>query len=136
VYGIVSSQRGLSYELINLRTKQFGYCDLIRPLSQKFGIGYYFDDENPQFMDAFEVVVLQSEAEQAAKQERQERDEQLKATGRERLEAIVPADVKAVIVAELHEDESNGMTDYYGYRTQRTVILGFSTHTGDLFPEM
>ena len=93
-------------------------------------------------MDAFEVVVLQSEAErngqaeQAAKQQQQEHDEQLKTIGRQRLEAIVPADVKAVIVAELHEDESNSMTDYYGYRTQRTVILGFSTHTRDLFSEM
>ena len=28
------------------------------------------------------------------------------------------------------------MTDYYRYRTRRTVILGFSTHTRDLFSEM
>ena len=40
VYDIVSSKWGVSYELINLRTKTFGQCDLIRPLSQKFGIGY------------------------------------------------------------------------------------------------
>jgi hypothetical protein len=142
VYEIVSSKWGLSYELINLRTKTFGQCDLIRPLSQKFGIGYYYDDETPQFMDAFEVAVLQSEAEQnrqaeqAAKQERQERDEQLKTIGRQRLEAIVPEDAKAVIVAELHEDDNEPMTDYYGYHTQRTVILGFSDHTKDLFSEM
>jgi hypothetical protein len=142
VYDITGIRWGLSYELINLRTKQFGQCDLIRPLSQKFGIGYYFDDENPQFMDAFEVAILQSEAEQnkqaeqAAKQQRQEHDERLKAIGRQRLEAIIPEDAKAIIVAELHEDESDGMTDYYGYRTQRTVILDFSTHTRDLFPEM
>jgi hypothetical protein len=142
VHDITGTKWGISYELINLRTKTFGQCDLIRPLSQKFGIGYYFDDENPQFMDAFEVAVLQSEAErnrqakQATKQQQEERDEQLKAIGRERLEAIIPEDAKAVIVAELHEDESDSMTDYYGYRTQRTVILGFSTHTRDLFPEM
>ncbi|MDR2691189.1 MAG: hypothetical protein LBB73_02670 [Dysgonamonadaceae bacterium] len=89
-----------------MRTKQFGQCDLIRPLSQKFGIGYYFDGENPQFMDAFEVAVLQSEAEQnrqaeqAAKQQRQEHDERLKAIEQQRLEEIVPDDAKAVIVAE------------------------------------
>ncbi|MDR0572992.1 MAG: fusion protein, partial [Tannerella sp.] len=142
VYDIVRTQWGLSYGLINLRTKKFGQCDLIRPLSQKFGIGYYFDGENPQFMDAFEVAVLRSEAEQnkqaeqEAKQQQQECDEQLKAVGRQRLEAIIPEDAKAVIVAELHEDKSEPMTDYYGYRTQRTVILGFSTHTRDLFSEM
>jgi hypothetical protein len=142
VYDILSSRWGLSYELINLRTKTFGQCDLIRPLSQKFGIGYYFDDVNPQFMDAFEVAVLQSEAErnrqaeQAAKQQQEECNERLKAIGKERLQALILADAKAVIVAELHEDESNSMTDYYGYRTKRTVILGFSTHTRDLFSEM
>jgi hypothetical protein len=142
VYDVVSSKWGLSYRLINLRTKRFGQCDLIRPLSEKFGIGYYYDDANPQFMDAFEVAILRSEAEQEEKREQeeqqrqQERNEQLKAIGRKRLEAIVPADAKAVIVAELHEDESDSMTDYYGYRTQRTVILGFSSHTKDLFSEM
>jgi hypothetical protein len=89
VYDIIPSKWGLSYELINLRTKQFGQCDLIRPLSQKFGIGYYFDDENPQFMDAFEVAVLRSEAgqnkqaKQEAKQQQEERNEQLKAIGRQ-----------------------------------------------------
>lgn len=48
----------------------------------------------------------------------------------------VPADAKAVIVAELVEDRSDSMTDYYGSTTTRTVILGFSTHTRDLFPEL
>jgi hypothetical protein len=142
VYDVVSSRWGLLYKLINLRTKRFGQCDLIRPLSQKFGIGYYFDDENLQLMDAFEVAILRSEAEQNAqaeqdaKQQQHERDEQLKATGRERLANLVPADAKAVIVAELHEDDSEPMTDYFGYHTVRTVILGFSNHTKDLFSEM
>jgi hypothetical protein len=142
VYDIVSSQRELSYKLINLRTKRFGQCDLVRPLSQKFGIGYYFNDENPEFMDAFEVAILHGEAEQNAhteqdaEQQEQERKEQLKAIGKERLEEIVPDDVQAVIVAELHEDDSNGQIDYFGYHTRRTVILGFSTHTKDLFSEM
>jgi hypothetical protein len=111
-------------------------------LSEKFGIGYYFNDETLEFMDAFEVAILHGEAEQNAqteqdaKQKEQERNEQLKAIGRERLEATVPDDVQAVIVAELHEDNSEPMTDYFGYSTQKTVILGFSTHTKDLFSEM
>jgi hypothetical protein len=142
VYDITKGHSGLIYKLINLRTHEFEQCDLIRPLSEKFGIGYYYDDENPQFMDAFDVLALYSEAEykareeQETKQKQQERDEQLRAIGRERMKALIPENAKAVIVAELHEDESDSMTDYYGYRTQRTVILGFSTHTKDLFPEM
>ena len=55
VYDIVSSKWGLFYELINLRTKTFGQCDLIRPLSQKFGIGYYYDDENPHVVFFYHV---------------------------------------------------------------------------------
>jgi hypothetical protein len=142
VYDITEGHSGLIYRLINLRTRVFGQCDLIRPLSEKFGIGYYYDDANPQFMDAFEVLALYSEAEykareeQEAKQKRQERNSQLMTAGRERLQILIPADAKAVIVAELHEDESDSMTDYYGYRTQRIVILGFSRHTKDLFSEM
>jgi hypothetical protein len=142
VYGITEGSDGFIYRLINLRTRKFGQCDLIRPLSEKFGIGYYYDDKNPEFMDAFEVEVLRSEAEQkaAAEQEAQRQEqahrERLETAGRERLASLVPADAKAVIVAELHEDESDMMTDYFGYRTVRTVILGFSTHTKDLFSEM
>ena len=142
VYDIRQTKWGLSYELINLRTHEFGQCELVRPLSEKFGIGYYFDDTNPQFMDAFEVMILRNEAEQIADEKRkeqqteQERNEQLKAIGKERLQTLIPADTKAVIIAELHENESDSMTDYFGYRTVRTVILGFSNHTKDLFSEM
>jgi hypothetical protein len=142
VYDITEGHSGLIYRLINLRTHRFGQCDLIRPLSQKFGIGYYYDDENPQFMDAFEVAVLRSEVGQAEKTEiaeirqEQKRKEQLKATGKECLQKLIPADAKAVIVAELHEDDSDPMTDYFGYHTTKAVFLGFSTHTKDLLSEM
>ena len=142
VYDIVNTKWGVSYELINLRTKQFGQCDLIRPLSQKFGIGYYYDDETPELMDSFEVAILRSEAERTAKEKQnekdieQERSEQLIAIGKERLTNLIPADTKAVIVAELHENNSDPMTDYFGYHTVRTVIIGFSPHTKDLFSEM
>jgi hypothetical protein len=142
VYGIRQTKWGLSYELINLRTHEFGQCDLIRPLSEKFGIGYYYDDANPQFMDTFEVAILRGEAEQIAdekrkeQQEEQECSEQLQAIGKERLQTLIPENAKAVIIAELHEDDSDPMTDYYSYNTRRTVILGFSNHTKDLFSEM
>jgi hypothetical protein len=142
VYDITEGHSGLIYRLINLRTHKFGQCDLIRPLSEKFGIGYYYDDESPRFMDTFEVAILRSEAEQTKKQEQEEkqrqheRSRQLQAIGEKRLQTIIPADTKAVIIAELHENDSNPMTDYYGYNTKRTVILGFSTHTKDMFSEL
>jgi hypothetical protein len=45
VYGITDTQNGFTSKLINFRTKQFGQCDLIRPLSQEIGIGYYYNDK-------------------------------------------------------------------------------------------
>ena len=40
VYEITRSDWGLNYKLINLRTKDLSSADIIRPLSEKFGIGY------------------------------------------------------------------------------------------------
>lgn len=48
----------------------------------------------------------------------------------------IPTNAKAVIVAELKKDKSDSQTDYFGSTVTRTIILGFSTHTRDLFPEM
>jgi hypothetical protein len=50
--------------------------------------------------------------------------------------AKMPVGAQAVIVAELIEDCSDSMSDYYGSRTVRRVILGFSGHKRDLFPEL
>jgi hypothetical protein len=48
----------------------------------------------------------------------------------------IPPWAKAVIVGELIEDQSDSMTDYFGHKTVKSAILGFSRHTRDLFPEM
>ena len=142
VYDVMEESGQFIYGLINLHTHELREIEIIRPLSEKFGIGYYFDDANPQFMDTFEVEVLRSKAENIAGEKRKElqaddgMNKRLTAIGKERLQKLIPADTKAIIIAELHENESDGMTDYYGYRTVRTVILGFSKHTKDLFSEM
>lgn len=52
------------------------------------------------------------------------------------LERYAPAWAEAAIVAEYHEDRSDSQTDYYGSTTTRTVVIGWSRHTRDLFPEM
>lgn len=41
-----------------------------------------------------------------------------------------------MIIGELRMSECDSYTDYYDYRIERTVILGFSTHTRNLFSEM
>jgi hypothetical protein len=108
----------------------------------KFGISKYYDDINPEFMDAFEVVVLRQEAEgkanakaEADHKEQQQKNE-IKAIGRERLKGIIPDYAQAVIIACEREDRSDPSTDYFAASTIRTVILGFSTHTKNNFQEM
>ncbi len=142
VYEITKNDWGITYKLINLRTKDFQTADIIRPLKEKFGIGYYYDSENSQFMDAFEVAILLQEAQQKKKAEQDEaeqeriRVEEVKKIGRVRLDEIFPEDALGVIVARLKQDDSDTMTDYYAHSVQRTVILGFSKHKRDLFSEM
>ena len=142
VYDIRKNDWGMAYKLINLRTKEFYTADIIRPLKEKFGIGYYYDSENPEFMDSFEVAILLQEAQQKKKAEQEEaekekvRVEEVKKIGRLRMIAIFPENAQAVIVARLKQNESDSQTDYYASSVQRTVILGFSTHKRDIFSEM
>lgn len=142
VYDLVKNQWGITYKLINLRTKGFYTTEIIRPLDEKFGIGYYYDSQDPQFLDSFEVAGLLQEAQQLEKAEADEaekeriRVEEVKKIGRERMKLTLPEDAQAVIIACLKQDESDSQTDYFASRTTRTVILGFSTHKRDIFSEM
>ena len=142
VYDISSDKWGITYKLICLRTKTFSTADIVRPLNEKFGIGYYYDSENPQFMDSFEVAGLLQEAQQIKSKEQDEaekekaRAEAVKAIGRIRLAEIIPQDAQALIIARLKKDESDPQSDYFASSTQRTVILGFSSHKRDIFSEM
>lgn len=142
VYDITKNQWVITYKLIDLTTKEFHTADIIRPLKEKFGIGFYYDSENPEFMDSFEVAGLLQEAQQKEKAEQEEADkekikiEEVKTIGRKRFAKIFPDDAQAVIVARLKQNESDSQTDYFASSTQRTVILGFSKHKRDIFSEM
>lgn len=48
----------------------------------------------------------------------------------------VPKWAQSVIVAELHKNDSDLMTDYFNHTTEKTVLLAFSKHNRDLFSEM
>lgn len=142
VHKVEHSKNGYIYHLINLDAKEFTSTEIINPLSKKFGIGKYFDDVNPEFMDAFEVIILRQEVEAKAQakvevdNQEQQRREEIKAIGRERLKEIIPANAQAVIIACEREDRSDPYSDYFAASTVRTVILGFSAHTKSSFQEM
>jgi len=61
---------------------------------------------------------------------------QLREERRRIFNAVKPEWAKAYIVAELHENESDIMSDYYGHKTVREVFLGFSKSSRNSFPEL
>lgn len=52
VYKVEHTARGYVYHMVDTETKEISQTDILRPLSQTFGIGRYYDDVNPEFMDA------------------------------------------------------------------------------------
>ena len=90
--------------------------------------------------DAAATMLEQAETATAERHdiERTKREEQAQRVSewRDSIRDKVPTWAKAVIIAELEEDDSDTMTDYFNTKTTKTVILGFSKHTRDLFPEM
>ena len=111
VYEVSRNEWGITYHLINLRTHEFHTSDLIRPLSAKFGIGIYYDDANPKFLDPLETAVLltkakekKAEAERKAEEEREEY-ERIAKIGAKRLCPLIPTDAKVVIIGTLRVNE-------------------------------
>jgi len=143
VYKVEHTDDGYMYHLLNLETKETDRTDILQPLSCKHGIGRYYDDKNPEFMDAFEVALLVEEAERLAA-EKADADAQAQAEhdriariGAERLENIMPENVQGVILAELNETQyTDPSYECRETRSVRTVILGFSTTTRNGFGEL
>ncbi len=103
VYKVEHTARGYVYHMVDTETKEISQTDILRPLSQTFGIGRYYDDVNPEFMDAFEVALLVGQAEEqataqaiAAAKEKAEHD-RIAEIGAQRLRRIMPEGVQGVI---------------------------------------
>jgi hypothetical protein len=56
--------------MVNLSEPRFNTATIFAPLREKFGIAWYYDDENPEFMDAFEVAMLRQQAQPQPKARR------------------------------------------------------------------
>ena len=99
VYEVSRIQYGITYHLINLRTYEFHTSDLIRPLSEKFGIGMYYDDANPKFLDLLETAALLTKAREKKAEKERQRNEHTAKIGAERLRLLIPSNAKAVILS-------------------------------------
>lgn len=93
--------------------------------------------EDPASCEARYQSVLQADAIRAqekakADQERRERESRCEAFWQEH----TPEWAKGYLVAELREDESDIMTDYFAHSVTRRVLLGFSKSDRNNFREM
>lgn len=90
------------------------------------------DDIETRYVEALKARTERQNVARAADEERRKQEREFWMDA----ETRIPAGAKAVIIAEYHEDASDSMTDYFAHKTARVVILAFSTHTRDLFPEL
>lgn len=140
IYEVVSPGR---FKTVTLDGQQLCHDDHVKPHSEKFGIGTYYNEGETLPLEKVNDLVNQA---RHATEEREQAERKAKeATAIERARKIedgkkiieaIPAGVQAVIVAELHENTSDPMSDHYSHTTQQTIYLAWSTHTRDIFSEM
>jgi len=89
-------------------------------------------DDSPEFKAAQQAEEARLDAIVKERDEAEQARQQWKADHL----PLVPAWAKAVIYAERVTDQSDSQSDYHGSKTEETIVIGFSKHTRDLFPEM
>lgn len=131
------------YKTVTLDGTEFKTDEHVKDYKQKFGIGVYYkqgDKISPEEVQELvkRAEIATQEREILAKHNKQRDEIERKANQAKGAEIIpaLPTDAKAVIVARLRKDTSDPQSDYFGYSTENTVYLAFSTHTRDLFPEL
>jgi hypothetical protein len=132
---------GGSYKTVRLNGTGTDHDDHIRPYSEKFGIGVYYDEGDCISQDEVNNLLIaahkyttkqQTAADNAAVLAKAEREAKIE-IGRKLVN--IPASAKALIVGILKENTSDSQTDYFAHRTARLVYLAYSTHDKNLFPE-
>lgn len=114
----------------------------IKPITERFGIGVYFYPGKlmpEEKIAELEKRYLENERAEAIEAEKRRiENERLAVIGKEHFADAIKKHGKpvALILAVEHEDVSDLQTDYFDYRTVRTVVLAFSKHKRNLFPEM
>lgn len=113
----------------------------IRPWEEKFGIGWYIHPDGGTVEKSEYVPLLQEaqrladvHAEKRKKAEQETADK--KARGAEWLAANKPSWAQSAILGYQEIDDCDSMTDYFNTKTKRVVLLAWSKHKRNLFPEL
>ena len=131
------------YKTVQLNGKGFHREDRIKPYSQKFGIGVYYNEGEILSIDDVNILVeaanIWIEMQDFKQNEEAQKAAEYKALaiseGAKIIQSI-PEAAKSVIVAQLKQDESDHQTDYFASSIQKVVYLSFSTHDKNNFSEM
>lgn len=115
----------------------------VRKHGERQGIGtYYIEGETLPIVNVKDLVRKATAATEKRKQKAEHERARAAEERARKIEAgakilpAIPEGVKAVIVAELHQDESDSQSDYFNHSTKEVVYLAWSGHSRDLFPEM
>ena len=142
VYLIEKGRYGTYYHTVNLKTLKLSRVERIRDIEEKFGIGYYYKKGDVIGEDQLNDLVISAKELEAKESRKNEAEMLLNTAARQakieegRNLVNIPKDAESIIVANLKQNESDPMTDYYGCSTIKTVYLAFSSHKRNLFPEM
>lgn len=115
----------------------------IRPYSEKFGIGYYFDDRftNPRLMPKEDIVAIMKEIEENERLEKEAEERRIAEENAKydmgklmfevamnKYEEAFKEKPKAVIVAVHEVFDGDWQTDYYSTAVTRRIPLAFSRY--------
>lgn len=131
---VVFEVNGSNYTCVEMDTLAIQVKNYVRPYSEKFGIGSYFEPEYNFEGTADDLANLVLAAKDKAEADYKANQEAKAAYEIEIAKKIeegrdlvkVPSGAVAVIVAELYEDQSDSMTDYFNCSEVKTVYLGYS----------
>ena len=142
IYEIV---RPGNFKTVTLDGKELRHDDHVRPYSDKFGIGTYYNEGETLPLE--EVNNLVNQARQATEERHAAEERASEQAAKERARKIeegkkiipaIPAGVKAVIMGIRFSTTYDPNADYCGHQdhTEEVIYLAFSGHEKDLFSEM
>ena len=115
----------------------------IREYNDTQAIGFYHPPEkhrryaeDNELLDAINRADKQQEQIKTEWEHRRQEKDRLQKIGAQLMRKMKPTWAKAAIVAVWVEDESDSMTDYFATKEKNKVVLAWSKHTRNLFPEM
>jgi len=142
IYNIENGSFGKIYHLIGLKSLKLSRAERIEPIEEKFGIGYYYKENDLVNIEELNNLVIEAKEKERKEDARQEAQKLIQEqVTQQKIEegrkiVNVPKWAKSVIVAELYQNDSDTMTDYFSTSKSKTVYLAFSRTTRNNMQEL